>query len=117
MKTYLNMLNDKEIQKVRKLINDTDHGSAVAFKALSDVNRYRIFRILADQSELSVTDIAKILGISKPLTSMHLKVLLHAQFLQKEKVGKKVFLRLEPSNPFVQAIVETIKKTSKKVFK
>lgn len=111
------MLNEKSLQKVRKLISDSDHNSAVAFKALSDVNRYRIFRILTDQSELSVGDIAEILGISKPLTSMHLKVLLHAQFLHREKSGKRVFLKLKLQNPFVQALVETLKKSAKKTLK
>lgn len=111
------MLNEKAVQKVRKLISETDHSSATAFKALSDVNRYRIFRILVDQPELSVGIIAEILGISKPLTSMHLKVLLHARFLLREKVGKKVFLKLELKNPFVQAIAQTIKKSPKKVLK
>ncbi|MDP3793790.1 MAG: metalloregulator ArsR/SmtB family transcription factor [Candidatus Uhrbacteria bacterium] len=86
---------------------------AAAFKVLSDVNRYRIFRILADQPKISVSNIAKILNISLPLASQHIKILVHANLMEKERDGKKVFPKLEYGNPFVQAIVKTIQQALK----
>ena len=95
------MLTESEIQKNRKIFNETDLTMATAFKVLSDVNRYRIFRILSKQPKLSVSSIALILDISLPLASQHIKILTNANLLQKERVGKKVFTKLEQDNPFV----------------
>jgi len=102
------MLNAKEIEKNRKIFSKSDKSIAAAFKVLSDVNRYRIFRILAQQPKLSISNIAQILNISLPLASQHLKILAQADLLQKERDGKKIFPKLEHSNPFVQAIIKTI---------
>lgn len=102
------MLNDKKIRKIRKLIKNTDEMSTLGFKALSEVNRYRIFRILVDKPKLTVTDISMILDISKPLASQHLKVLTQANLVQKDRSGKKIYSRLETQNPFVRAIIQVI---------
>lgn len=107
------MLSKKEIEKNRKIFSETDKNMATAFKVLSDVNRYRIFRMLAEQPKISVSDIAKILNISLPLASQHLKVLTSANILQKERDGKKVFPKLEEGNPFVRAVVKTIQEALK----
>lgn len=102
------MLSEKEIEANRNILSENDKKMAAAFKVLSDVNRYRIFRILAQQPKISVTNIAKILNISLPLASQHLKTLAHANFLQKERIGKKILPKLEHSNPLVQAVLKTI---------
>ena len=102
------MLNAKEITVKRKIFSETDRSTAATFKVLSDVNRYRIFRILAEQPKLSVSDIAQILDISLPLASQHLKILGHANLLQKERDGKKVYPKLEHGNPLVKVINKTI---------
>lgn len=111
------MLNKKEIQNNRKIFSETDATMAAAFKILSDVNRFRIFRILAQQPKLSVSNIARILNISLPLASQHIKILTLARLLQKERDGKKVFSKLEHSNPFVQAVVKTIEQTLQSIKK
>lgn len=107
------MLSEKEIQKNRKIFSETDKSMAAAFKVLSEVNRYRIFRILAQQPKISISSIAKILDISLPLASQHVKVLERADLLQKERGGKKVYPKLEYGNPFVQAVVKTIQEVLK----
>lgn len=107
------MLTTKEIQKNRDIFSETDKSAVAAFKVLSDLNRYRIFRILAQEPKLSVSNIAKILNISLPLASQHLKIMAGANLLQKERAGKKIFPKLERNNPFVQAIVKTIERAIK----
>ncbi len=103
------MLSKKEIQKNREILSEADKSMAATFKVLSDVNRYRIFHILVEQPKLSVSTIALILNISLPLASQHLKILVQANLLQKVRDGKKVFPKIAQSNPFVPAILKTIK--------
>lgn len=107
------MLSAREVRKNRKTFSEIDKSMVAAFKALSDVNRYRIFRILAEQPQLSISNIAQILSISLPLASQHIKVLEHAKFLQKERGGKKVFPKIEQGNKFVQAVIKTVKLVAK----
>jgi len=107
------MLSKKEIASNRKVLSDVDRTMAAAFKVLSDVNRYRIFRILAQQPKLAVSDIALILGISLPLASQHIRVLERANLLQKERIGKKIVPRLEHGNPLVQVVAKTIQEALK----
>lgn len=107
------MLTKKEIEKNRKLFSETDKRMVKSFKVLSDINRYRIFRILAVQPKLSISNIAKILNISLPLASQHIKILELANLIQKERGGKKVFPKLEYANPFVSAVVKTIQLAQK----
>lgn len=103
------MISEQEAQKKRKIFSETDQSVAAMFKVLSDVNRYRIFRFLAEQPELTISNIAKIMNISLPLASQHIKILVHAKLVKKERLGKKIFPKVEHDNPFVQAIVQTIK--------
>lgn len=103
------VLTEKEIKKNRKVFSEIDQTMVITFKALSDVNRYRIFRILTEQPKLSVSTIAKILNISLPLTSQHIKILVQANLLEKERAGKNIFSKLEHDNPVAEVVVKTIK--------
>ena len=58
-----------------------------------------------------VSDIAQILEISLPLASQHIKILTQSNLLQKERDGKRVFTKLDQTNPFVKAIVRVIEQT------
>lgn len=102
------MLAKKELIQKRKRLNKHDKTMVEAFKVLSDLNRYQIFRILSEQSQYSVSNISQILNISLPLTSQHIKILTQAGLIHKERSGKKVFPRLEYSNPFVQTLIQAI---------
>src|SRR5438105_4396129 len=99
-------LTNLEIEKNRRLFGPADKDIVSAFKALSDLNRYRIFCILVQQPKLSVSNIALILNISLPLASQHIKILTQVNLLQKERDGKKVFPKLEQNNPFVKGIIK-----------
>jgi DNA-binding transcriptional ArsR family regulator len=104
------MLTSKELRENRKLFNGNDVQIVSMFKALNEINRYRILCILTKNPSLSVGDIAEILNISLPLASQHIKVLTQCHLLQKEREGKKVISKLKYDNPFVHAIVQVIQK-------
>ncbi len=103
------MLSKKEVRTGRKILTAADKSMAATFKVLGDVNRYRIFRVLVEQPKLSVSAIAEILDISLPLTSQHIKILVNTNLLQKVRDGKRIFPKIKQDNPFVPAILKTIK--------
>jgi ubiquinone/menaquinone biosynthesis C-methylase UbiE len=63
------------------------------FQALADPTRIRILLLLR-MMELSVGELAHLLGQSQPRVSRHLKILADAAVLERRKEGSWVFLRL-----------------------
>ncbi|HYV33847.1 MAG TPA: metalloregulator ArsR/SmtB family transcription factor [Candidatus Limnocylindria bacterium] len=100
------MLSDKQVTKIRKAFNGTNQRAI--FKILGDTNRYRIFEMLAKEPRISVSDIAKVLKISIPLASQHLKILEQGNMLEKEKQGQKVYYKLRADNLLAGSISKDI---------
>ncbi len=63
-------------------------------KALGDENRYQILKLL-NESNLCVGALARILNISKPAVSQHLKLLREAGLVKGEKIGYFTHYRVE----------------------
>src|SRR5438309_11308986 len=63
------------------------------FQALADPTRLRIVALLR-LMELSVGELAQVLGQSQPRVSRHLKILSDAGVLERRKEGSWVFLTL-----------------------
>lgn len=107
------MFSTDELKKIRRTFNNKKELFITSsFKALSDTNRNRIFRLLTTQPQLSAGDIAETLKISRPLTSQHLKILEHAGLLKKKKEGQHKFYMLDRHNrtinPFVNIIMKIV---------
>lgn len=100
------MLTDKQVAKIRKGFNGVDQRAI--FKVLSDTNRYRIIEMLTKQDRLGVSDVAKVLGVSVPLASQHLKILEQASVLEKEKQGQRVYYKLRRDNKTAQSIIRDV---------
>ena len=66
---------------------------AALFQALADPTRLRILALLRVM-ELSVGELAQVLGQSQPRVSRHLKILADAGVLERRKEGSWVFLTL-----------------------
>lgn len=63
-----------------------------AFRALADVTRLRIVRLLATM-ELAVGEIAQVLGQSQPRVSRHIAILCDAGLTARRREGSWIFLR------------------------
>lgn len=63
------------------------------FQSLADPTRLRVLALLRTM-ELSVGELAQVLGQSQPRVSRHLKILADAQLLERRKEGSWVFLTL-----------------------
>lgn len=68
------------------------------FKALSDVNRIRILKML-EIRPLCVCEITDVMGLATSTVSKHLSILRDAGFIMDEKVGKWVNYSLNQSRP------------------
>jgi DNA-binding transcriptional ArsR family regulator len=70
---------------------------APVLKALGDINRMKIIKILASNPEdsLCVSDIAKAIGVSQPAASQHIKVLGTVGVLTPKRVKNKVYYSID----------------------
>ena len=68
------------------------------FKALADRHRLQILNCLlqADGESVCVCDLEPLLGVKQPTVSHHLKQLVEAGLLAREKRGTYAFYRLRP---------------------
>ena len=65
------------------------------FRSLADPTRLRILGLLRAM-ELSVGELAQVLGQSQPRVSRHVKILIDAGLAERRKEGSWVFLSLGP---------------------
>lgn len=70
---------------------------AELFQALADPSRLRILALLA-RMELSVGELAQLLGQSQPRVSRHVRILADSGMVERRKEGSWVFLALTDSN-------------------
>lgn len=64
------------------------------FRALSDASRFRIVYELATSGEMKVSDLARLVKVSQPLLSWHLRKLRRAGLISTRKEGRQVFCAL-----------------------
>ena len=83
---------------VRPTLTDA-HAAALerVFKALADRHRVRILNLLAEADDaVCVCALTPALELSQPAVSYHLKVLVEAGVLERERRGRFSFYRLAP---------------------
>lgn len=73
---------------------------ARSLKALADPARLRLLSIVAshEDAEACVCDLTEPLGLSQPTVSHHLKVLVDAGYLHREKRGTWAYYSLTPNS-------------------
>lgn len=71
---------------------------ALVFKALADPNRLRLLSIVkaGESGESCVCDLTEPLGLGQPTVSHHLKILVDAGLLHREKRGTWAYYSLVP---------------------
>ena len=83
---------------VETISEDEANDLALAFKALSDPARLRLFSCIASQEsgEACACDLVEPIGKSQPTISHHLKVLFEAGLVTKERRGQWIWYRAVP---------------------
>ena len=69
------------------------------FKALGNVNRLKIIRLLSERRRMHVSDISSEIGISFTATSRHLILLSNLDVLNSEGTEGHVFYFINPKMP------------------
>jgi len=73
-----------------------DERVPAAIKALNDPTRVRIMQILAANGSVCACDLEAPLGLSQPTVSHHLRQLLNAGLVERDKRGTWAFYRVTP---------------------
>lgn len=103
------MLTPAEHHRLQQHVRHIDvTRMTTAFDALSEPNRCLIFRALLRGRPIRVGDIARLMDISDPLASQHLKVLRQAELVIRERDGKHVYYRVNHRNPMVEALERAV---------
>lgn len=61
------------------------------FTVLADENRHQILYLLLENGRMNVNDITEKVHLSRPAVSHHLKIMLQAQAVSVEQIGKERF--------------------------
>ncbi len=102
------MFSKTEIKYIQKEINVDDVRLTRMFDALRDRARLRIFLLLTKHTEVCVTDIANVFGVSLPAASRQLKILEQAGIAEKERRGQIICYRLNKSNSLAGSLIKLI---------
>lgn len=68
------------------------------FTVLSDENRHLILKLLLENGKMNVSDITENLHLSRPAVSHHLKIMLQANAVSVEQIGKERFYAIAMAN-------------------
>jgi DNA-binding transcriptional ArsR family regulator len=74
-------------------LHSPSSGASEIFRSLGDPTRVRIVALLREM-ELTVGELAQVLGQSQPRVSRHVRILIEAGLLDRRKEGSWVFLSL-----------------------
>jgi len=103
------MLSPKEHKHLERYIHGMDVSRLSAtFDALGEPKRCLIFRALLKDDNANVGQLASVVGISESLASQHLKILLQAGLVAKEKNGKRVYYQVNKHDSLVAALSKAV---------
>ena len=102
------MLTPREKSTLKKYINESDSRLHIIFDALGEQNRCNMFRLFIQNDNLNVGEIADLLGITLPLASQHLKILEQLDVVERNKVGREVFYKVNQADPVIMSIIKSV---------
>lgn len=104
------MLSEKQIENFKNKATpaQTEMALCEAFRILGDWNRYRIIKTLLKAKELCVGDIAKIVDLTMPATSQHLRILELSGLVISARLGQTICYKPLLKNPQIKAIIKLI---------
>ena len=99
------MLEPAEISKIRQTLKTQDISLVDVFSLLGDKNRFLIIKLLIEQGEMCVTDLANVLDISVSAVSQHLRILEMSGMVEGEKMGQMMCYKPKIEDPSIKKII------------
>ena len=82
-----------------------------AMSALGDKTRYKIFKLILENKELCVSEIADRLNISVPAVSQHFRTFELIGLVDKDRIGQKICYKLKLDDPIVTMLVNNVRQS------
>ena len=99
------MLEPAQISKIRQTLKTQDISLVDVFSLLGDKNRFLIIKLLIEQGEMCVSDLANVLDISVSAVSQHLRILEMSRMVEGEKMGQMMCYRPKIDDPSIKKII------------
>ena len=99
------MLEPSQISKIKETIKTKNTSLVDVFSLLGDKNRFLIIKLLIEQGEMCVTDLANVLDISVSAVSQHLRILEMSKMVEGEKMGQMMCYKPKIDDPTIKKII------------
>lgn len=107
------MLNKKQIADIKSMLDEDGQGFPLAFQALGDPGKFKIFKVLMNYHEICVTDIANIFGITVSAASQQLRVLERLGLVVRVRMGQMVCYEINKENQTANQLAKLLKGSNK----
>ena len=100
----------------QKKLMDLFKKSLPYLSAIGDPTRQQLIVLISSSERLSVKELTARTDLSRPTISHHLKVLMDAQIVVANKVGREIYYTLQPGEYFyvVEELVREVNKVVNK---
>lgn len=102
------MLTKQKITEIKASLNSDTSGFILTFQALGDAGRFNIFRLLIDNHDMCVTDIANILSITVSAASQQLRIMERLGLVIKMRMGQMVCYEINQENVIAKKLIKLI---------
>ena len=99
------MLEPSQISKIKESLKTQNISLVDVFSLLGDKNRFLIIKLLIEQGEMCVTDLANVLDISVSAVSQHLRILEMSRMVEGERMGQMMCYKSKIYDPNVRKII------------
>lgn len=107
------MLNKKQIANIKAELDSDGSAFPLAFQALGDPCRFKVFKVLMQYNDICVTDIANIFGITLSAASQQLRVLERLGLALKIRMGQMVCYEINNENSIAKQLIKLLKESNK----
>ncbi len=99
------MLESAQISKIKETLKTQNTSLVDVFSLLGDRNRFLIIKLLIEQGEMCVTDLANVLDISVSAVSQQLRILEMSRMVVGERMGQMMCYKPKTDDPNIKKII------------
>lgn len=102
------MLNKKQTVEIKAELDSGEMAFRLAFQALGDPCRFKVFKVLMQHHDICVTDIANIFGMTVSAASQQLRILERLGLILKVRMGQMVCYEMNNENPIMKQLIKLL---------